>query len=276
MVLFPNAKINLGLQVTQKRSDGFHNIETIFYPVPLCDALELVVAGDKKFEFSSSGIEIPGNKEDNLCIKAWRMLEKDFSLPPVKIHLHKTVPIGAGLGGGSSDGAFMIKLISRVFSLELSTGTMEEYARQLGSDCPFFIQNQPVFAYGKGDQFEKLSLDLSGYLMIIVKPDVYISTMDAYAAIKPSTAEVQLPVVISNSIHQWRHHLSNDFEQPVFEKFPSIQHIKSQFYNYGAIYAQMSGSGSAVYGIFEKETNLKKHFQSFFYWQGRLSGNTDE
>lgn len=271
MVLFPNAKINLGLRVTRKRADGLHDINTVFYPVPLCDALELVVAGDDKFEFTQTGITIPGDEGDNLCIKAWKLLEKDFRLPPVKIHLHKIIPIGAGLGGGSSDGAFMIKLINQVFSLSLNTGQMEDYARKLGSDCPFFIKNQPVFAFGKGDDFEALNVDLSGYFLVIVKPDVHISTKDAYASIRPAANGVNFPEASKCSKAQWRDSFTNDFENPIFEKFPLIPKIKSRLYDLGALFALMSGSGSAVYGLFDKEVDLKKNFPDFFFWQGWLN-----
>lgn len=270
MVLFPNAKINLGLHVTQKRPDGFHNIETVFYPVPLCDVLELVVARDNIFEFASTGIEIPGDKNENLCIKAWKLLGKDFGLPPVKIHLHKIIPMGAGLGGGSSDGAFMIKLINQVFSLQLAANDMENYARQLGSDCAFFIKNRPVFALGKGDQFEKTSVDISGYYIVIIKPEVHISTKDAYATIQPVQPKVNLTEILTRTIIEWRQHVFNDFEKPLAEKFPLIDKIKNQLYDQGAVFALMSGSGSAVYGIFEKPVDLKNKFKGSFYWSERL------
>jgi len=266
MVIFPNAKINLGLQVTEKRSDGFHNIETVFYPLPLYDALEVIVAKDQKFEFASSGIPIPGRLEQNLCIKAWELMKKDFGLSPVKIHLHKVIPMGAGLGGGSSDGAFMLKLINRLFRLNLPDEALQDYARMLGSDCAFFIKNKPAFAFGRGDQFEELQINFSGYFFVLVKPDVHVSTRDAYAAIMPAKAGVELPVEIIKPIPEWRSVICNDFEKPVFAQHPIIEKIKNQLYQHGALFALMSGSGSAVYGIFEKEVELREDFRNYFYW----------
>jgi len=266
MVLFPNAKFNLGLQVTQKRSDGFHNIETVFYPLPLCDALEVIVAIDQNFEFTSSGIPIPGKPEQNLCIKAWELMEKDFGLPPVKVHLHKVIPMGAGLGGGSSDGAFMLKLLNRLFKLSLPDEALQDYARLLGSDCAFFIKNKPVFAFGRGDQFEGLPIDLTGFFAVLVKPDVHVSTRDAYAAIKPMQSEIKLPSAIQKPVSEWRSEICNDFEKPVIEQYPIIGKIKSRLYERGALYALMSGSGSAVYGIFDKEVDLRVDFRNDFYW----------
>ncbi len=272
MVLFPNAKINLGLQVHQKRSDGFHNIETIFYPFPLNDALEMIVAKDKKFEFSFSGIPIPGRPEENLCIRAWELMEKDFGLPKVKIHLHKVIPMGAGLGGGSADGAFTLKLINRLFNLNLHDEALQNYARMLGSDCAFFIKNKPAFAFGRGDQFEALPLDLSDFFAVLVKPDVHISTSNAYAAITPAKSEIQLPLVIKKPISEWKSVICNDFEIPVFAHHPIIETIKNQLYQHGALFALMSGSGSAVYGIFEKEIDLSENFRNYFYYARYLQG----
>jgi 4-diphosphocytidyl-2-C-methyl-D-erythritol kinase len=266
MVLFPNAKINLGLQVHQKRTDGFHNIETVFYPFPLCDAIEMIVAQDQKFGFSSSGIPIPGRPEENLCIRAWELMQKDFGLPMVKIHLHKVIPMGAGLGGGSSDGAFILKLINSLFKLNLTDTALQDYARILGSDCAFFIKNKPAFAFGRGDQFEALPLDLSGFFAVLVKPDVHISTSNAYAAITPAKSEIQLPLVIKKPISEWKSVIYNDFENPVFEQHPIIEKIKNQLYERGAVFALMSGSGSAVFGIFEREVDLKEDFRNDYYW----------
>ena len=271
MIVFPNAKINLGLSVIEKRSDGFHNIETVFYPLPLNDALELIIAPDGRQEFSSSGIEIPGNPDQNLCLKAWNLLQQDFKLPSVKIHLHKIIPLGAGLGGGSADAAFMIKLVNQEFELNLTIARMQEIAAKIGADCPFFIENKPTFASGKGDQFLQAEINLSGYFTVIVKPAINVSTADAYAGIIPQKPAVGVKEIINLPIENWKENLKNDFEESVFKKHPEIGIIKNILYKNGAVYASMSGSGSAVYGIFEKAVDLKKTFGNQICWEGWLS-----
>jgi len=270
MVVFPNAKINLGLSVTEKRADGFHNIETVFYPVPLRDALEIIPAKDGKTKFTFSGFEIPGSLETNLCFKAWQMLKNDFRLPAINFHLHKAIPMGAGLGGGSADGAFTIRLLDQVFNLKLTNGQMQDYARQLGSDCAFFIENKPVFAFGKGDHFENINLDLSGFYLILIKPAVNVNTAGAYANITPSWPAIPGKEIISLSVEKWKDLLQNDFEATVFKSYPEIETIKNQFYENGALFASMSGSGSAVFGIFKTNIELKSLFPNFFYWAGNL------
>jgi 4-diphosphocytidyl-2-C-methyl-D-erythritol kinase len=270
MVHFPNAKINLGLFVTEKRNDGFHNIQTVFYPVPLRDALELLKSDNNQFRFNTSGLNIPGGASGNLCLRAWELMEKAFSLPPVRIHLHKAIPMGAGLGGGSSDGAFMIRLIDQFFDLGLSVEAMEAYARQLGSDCPFFIRNAPAIAEGKGDYPVPLQVDLSGKYLVIVKPDVHISTGDAYAAVTPAVPELDIEEIVSRPVEEWRNLLTNDFERVLINKFPEIGRIKSKLYEHGALFALMSGSGSAVYGIFDQKVELEKYFRGNFYWSDWL------
>ncbi|HPE34401.1 MAG TPA: 4-(cytidine 5'-diphospho)-2-C-methyl-D-erythritol kinase [Bacteroidales bacterium] len=270
MLSFPNAKINLGLHIIEKRSDGYHNLQTIFYPVPYCDALEIVQAGDKKFEFVQTGIPIPGNATENLCVKTWELLSKHYNLPPVKIHLHKVIPTGAGLGGGSSDAAFLIKMIADLFIPGLSLEEQENYARQLGSDCAFFIKNKPVLAFGKGDQFRPLNIDLTGYFAVIVKPAIHSSTADAYASIKPRIPDFSAEELAKIALKDWHKYLTNDFEKPVFSKYPLIGEIKKQLYASGALFAMMSGSGSAVFGIFNKKTDLKKTFSTCTYWSDWL------
>lgn len=270
MIVFPNAKINLGLSVVGKREDGYHNIETVFYPLPLRDALELIIAPDGRQEFSASGIAIPGNPEQNLVLKAFYLLQQDFKLPPVKIHLHKAIPPGAGLGGGSADAAFMIKLINQVFDLNLSISGMQELAGKIGADCPFFIENKPTFAFGKGDQFLPAEINLSGHFAIVVKPEVNVSTAAAYAGINPQKPELSVEKIINLPIEKWKENLKNDFEESVFKKHPEIGIIKDLLYKNGALYASMSGSGSAVYGIFEKEVNPEKYFGTHICWKGWL------
>lgn len=269
MVLFPNAKINLGLNILGKRPDGYHDIETVFCPVGLSDALEIIVAGDGKFEFTNTGLLINGNSEDNLCVKACRLLSQEFHLPPVRIRLHKVIPPGSGLGGGSSDGAFTIKLLNTRFSLGLSDNVMREYASKLGSDCPFFIDDKPAFASGKGDQFGKSPVDLSGYIIIIVVPPIQVNTTMAYSKVTLSGSPGALKDIVARPVTQWKDHLQNDFERSVFPVHPRIMQIKQQLYDQGAIYASMSGSGSAVYGIFGKMTLPSVSFPDCFIWQGK-------
>lgn len=255
MILFPNAKINIGLNIVSKRVDGYHNLESIFYPIEIKDALEVIEAD--KLRFSSSGIPIPGNTEENLCLKAYHLLKNDFKdLPSINIHLHKHIPIGAGLGGGSSDASFFIKLLNQKFSLGLKLFQMENYASKLGSDCAFFIQNKPAYATEKGDQLRPVNLDLNDYFIVLVMPEVQVSTVEAYQGICASTSTVPLTELIKLPIEQWKLCIKNDFEPSVFSKYPSIANIKMQLYEAGALYASMSGSGSSVYGIFQQKIKL--------------------
>lgn len=250
MIGFPNAKINIGLCVTEKRADGFHNLETIFLPVGWCDALEFVVADP--VAFSASGISISGNAESNLVMKAYRLLQKDFHLPALKIHLHKEIPFGAGLGGGSSDGAFMLMMLNKEFGLNLSQAVLESYAARLGSDCPFFIRNTPVFASGRGELMEPVTLSLNNWFILIVKPPVEVPTANAFQWIVPAKPEQSLKTLIELPVEQWRNTILNQFEASVFQFFPEVKQIKDQMYELGAAYASMSGSGSCVFGLFEK------------------------
>jgi len=254
MIVFPNAKINIGLNITQRRPDGYHNLETIFYPLQIKDALEVIESNELSFQ--SSGIPIPGDSQHNLCLKAYHLIKQDFDVPPVGIHLHKHIPIGAGLGGGSADAAFFIKLLNNFFGLSLTTDAMMNYARQLGADCAFFINNQPVYAYNKGDQFEPVHLDLSGYELVLVMPPVHVSTAEAYAGIKPAPVQAQLKELIQQPITEWKAMIKNDFEAHIFKAHPAIANVKNALYEAGALYASMSGSGASIFGIFEKVPNL--------------------
>lgn len=254
MILFPNAKINIGLSITDCRPDGYHNLETIFYPVNIKDALEVIEAG--KLSFETSGLEIPGRIEDNLCIKVYHLLKKDFDLPPVKIYLHKNIPIGAGLGGGSSDASFFIKLINQKFALGLNDERMMNYARLLGADCAFFIKNKPVFAFEKGDEFEEVRLDLSAYHIALVMPPVHVSTAEAYSGVKPAPAKDSLMELIEQPVAEWKKLIKNDFEASIFKNHVTIRGVKASLYEAGALYASMSGSGASVFGIFEKAPDL--------------------
>lgn len=257
MISFPNAKINIGLNVVSKRADGYHNLETVFYPVKLADALELVES--EKTAFSSSGIQIDGALENNLVVKACQVLQQKFDLPTVHLHLHKIIPFGAGLGGGSADAAFTLKMLNDYFSLDLSHGQLEKYAAALGADCPFFIRNKPTFAHGIGDQFEPVELDLSAYEIIILKPEFSVGTADAYRNIVPQKSDFDLRKIAQLPIEEWKDQIQNDFEKSVFPQFPQIEFLKNLLYENGAVYASMSGSGSAVYGIFRHSpANLAK------------------
>ncbi|WP_158826398.1 4-(cytidine 5'-diphospho)-2-C-methyl-D-erythritol kinase [Mucilaginibacter lacusdianchii] len=255
MIVFPNAKINIGLNITERRTDGYHNLQTIFYPIQIKDALEVIESD--KLNFQSSGINIPGSADGNLCLKAYQLLKQDFDLPPVDIHLHKNIPIGAGLGGGSADAAFFIRLINQNFQLELSADAMMTYARHLGADCAFFIENKPTFAFDKGDQFEQIELDLSAYHLVLVMPPVHVSTAEAYSGIKPTPVESSLKDLIRLPISEWRQQINNDFEHHIFQNHPVIAEVKNTLYKAGALYASMSGSGASVFGIFNDKPNLK-------------------
>lgn len=257
MLTFPNAKINLGLNITEKRPDGYHNLETVFYPVPVEDALEIIPLPDAPrgtCTLHLAGQEIAGTLEDNLVARAYRMLDADFGLPAVDIHLLKHIPSGAGLGGGSSDAAFMLKMLNEQFGLGLTEDNLEAYAARLGADCAFFVRNRPTFAEGIGNIFSPLpSFSLSGYRLLLVKPDVFVSTRDAFARIKPRRADASPKDIVRLPVEKWRGRLVNDFEESVFPQFPLIGETKDEMYRLGAVYASMSGSGSSVFGLFKNE-----------------------
>jgi 4-diphosphocytidyl-2-C-methyl-D-erythritol kinase len=258
MICFPNAKINLGLNVVSKRPDGYHNIETVFYPVPVKDALEVVGAGT--FSFSQTGILLDAPVAENLVVKAMNLLKAHYPIPPLEVHLLKAIPFGAGLGGGSSDAAFMLKLLNDFFQLAIPMERLEEMASAIGADCPFFIRNTPVFATGTGNLFEPVSLSLKGYYLCLIKPGIAVSTPDAYATVTPKQPAKSLKEIIKSPVSEWKHSMVNDFEKSVFNKYPLIKQIKEELYEAGAVYASMSGSGSSVYGLFElsSEEELKE------------------
>jgi 4-diphosphocytidyl-2-C-methyl-D-erythritol kinase len=269
MVTFPPCKINLGLYVLSKRPDGFHNIHTCFYPVPWTDVLEVIESN--QLEFISSGISIPGAANDNLCMKAYHMMKQIYDLPPVKICLHKIIPMGAGLGGGSSDGAYLIQLLNDQFQLHIPLPALRSLALQLGSDCSFFFQHEAMIGSGRGEVLEPLSLSLKDKFLVIVKPDVHVSTAAAYRGVVPGSPGKDLRSVLSAPLENWRHDLKNDFEDSVFFKHPIVEKIKTDLYSAGAIYASMSGSGSSVFGLFDAPVNLKEKFADCVYWGGVLA-----
>lgn len=273
MLTFPNAKINLGLNVINRRPDGYHNIETVFYPIPLQDALEVKTSSTSTdYSLHLRGNSIEGEPEDNLVIKALRLLRKDFpTIPPVDIHLYKHIPSGAGLGGGSSDAAAMIKMLNQLFALQLSTEQMEIYASILGADCAFFIENRPVLAKGIGNIFEEVDVSLKNHYLVLVKPDDFVSTKEAYANIQPKMPEIFIKEAISRPLEEWKTLLVNDFEKTVFPTHPNIVAIKDKLYDLGAVYAAMSGSGSSVFGIFKEPVEyVDEKFAGLFCRQREL------
>ena len=290
MICFPNAKINLGLHVVSRRKDGYHNLETIFYPIGIKDALEIIpcpkksgeVTGlteskeltvtidgfsDRKYRFFQTGIPVEGNPEANLVIKALNLIATEKKLPEIDIHLLKRIPSGAGLGGGSSDAAFMLNLLNETFNLKYSKEELMLLAARLGADCPFFILNCPAFATGIGDKLEPIELDVSNYIFLLVKPDITISTKEAYAMITPQKPAMPLKEIIRRPIETWKELLKNDFEPPIFKKISEICRIKQQLYEMGAVYASMSGSGSSLFGLFEKKPDWQGEFSGHFVWE---------
>ena len=252
MIQFPNCKINLGLSILAKRADGYHELETVFYPIAVSDALEILPAAN--LTMTQSGIAVPGDPAQNLCLKAYHLLKKDFpTLPAVQMHLHKNIPMGAGLGGGSSDGTAALIILNQQFSLGLNDQQLIDYASQLGSDCPFFVYNKACHASGRGEVLTPIHLDLSKYQFLLVHPGVHIATAWAFQQLNPHTKLESIQAIIEKPITDWKNSLINDFEAPVFKAEPKLLVIKDQLYQLGAIYASMSGSGSSLFGIFPKD-----------------------
>jgi 4-diphosphocytidyl-2-C-methyl-D-erythritol kinase len=269
MIAFPPCKINLGLTILSKREDGFHDIETCFYPVPWTDILEIIPS--PQTEFTSSGIPVPGNPEENLCVRAYHLLRTDFGIGPVKIHLHKILPMGAGLGGGSSNAAHTLLLLNTIFNLGLPVPRLQQYAAKLGSDCSFFVQDSPMMGSGRGEVLSEVRISLSGLQLVLVKPSIHVSTQQAYAGIVPQQPKVKIADIIRQPVNTWKGILKNDFEESIFKDHPLLRDIKEKLYSKGAIYASMSGSGSTIFGLFEKPFSLRKEFNGMEYWQGVLS-----
>lgn len=273
MIVFPCAKINLGLNIVSKREDGYHNLETVFYPIPLYDALEIKYMDEKFPSQVACDLKVTGNavecdEQNNLVVKAYNLLAEDYKLPRVHAHLYKHIPSQAGLGGGSSDAAFMIRLLDERFRLNIGNPEMEKYAARLGADCAFFIEAEPAYAEGIGDELMPVDGpkgNLNGYYLAIVKPDIAVSTKEAYAAITPTATSKRCREIVRQPIETWKEELVNDFEAPIFKLHPELAEIKEKLYQQGAKYAAMSGSGSALFGIFETEPNgLKEMFQDCF------------
>ena len=266
MIFFPNAKLNLGLRILRKREDGYHDLETVFYPIPIKDALEILPS--KTLKLNVTGIPVKGKQEENLCIKAYQLLKQEFpNLPAVEINLHKTIPMGAGLGGGSSDAAFMLRLLNEKFELELSQEKLILAASEIGSDCAFFIVNEPCIARGRGEQLQKIKLDLSPYTILVVNPGIHIDTSWAFS--QTNSKKQNEGSNISQLIHEkpsgWKGLLKNDFEELVIANYPLVAEIKNILYEKGAVYAAMTGSGSTVFGLFSNDIEVKNWFPSTYY-----------
>ena len=273
MICFPNAKINLGLNIVSKRADGYHNIETIFYPIGLKDALEVIPSNKTRtYRFFQTGIDIGGNVENNLVIKALLMLKEQKHIPGIDIHLLKTIPCGAGLGGGSSDAAFMLQLLNDTFSLGFSDEELKQFAVKLGADCAFFLTNKPAFASGIGEQLEEVELSLQNYYFVLVKPDIFVSTQEAFQQIEVQQPKLSLKEIVKRPMLEWRELMHNDFELSIFKKHPEIEKIKQTLYEEGALYSSMSGSGTSVYAFFEKQpqTSFSELFPNHFVWKNYL------
>lgn len=268
MIAFPNAKINLGLNILDRRPDGFHDIESLLFPIKLSDVLEVVPSEPDLASFTATGLDIPSDGKPNLCQQAFLLLKEKYSIPGVSIHLHKNIPSGSGLGGGSADAAFTLKLLNQLFSVGLTIAELKDLAAKLGSDCPFFIDNQPQLATGRGETLEPFPVNLSGLHLALIKPNIHVSTTEAYAGVTPALSEIPLREVLTQPMEKWKDILKNDFEESVFWKFPSLASIKFNLYQAGAVYASMSGSGSAIFGLFPKppEKTLQESFPEAFIW----------
>lgn len=270
MIAFANAKINLGLYVTERRPDGYHNLESIFLPVSLCDVVEAVATPGNDIAFSTQGRAIDGDSETNLCVKAYRLLQRDFKLGGVDATMLKQVPIGAGLGGGSSDGAHMLKILNEIFQLHLSAEQLQAYAAQLGSDCPFFIENKPSFVHGRGELLEPVDMQAIHSHVVIVHPGIHVGTAEAYRGIRPAPAAFDLRNIGRLPMDQWQDVVTNDFEKVVFSQHPQIAAIKSSLLEQGADYCSMSGSGSAVFAFFEEKIELRGMPEHYFVHWGNV------
>ncbi|MFV0419955.1 MAG: 4-(cytidine 5'-diphospho)-2-C-methyl-D-erythritol kinase [Dysgonomonas sp.] len=271
MICFPNAKINLGLNIVSKRPDGYHNLETIFYPINIKDALEIIVREkQEKDTFIEAGIKIDASPDNNLVMKALRLMRQHYAFPSVEVHLLKKIPFGAGIGGGSADASFMLKLLNQTFELNASDEQLASLAVKIGADCPFFIYNRPMFASGIGEVLEEIDLTLKDYYFVLVKPDIHIPTKDAFSQIKPTQPHRSLKEIITHPISEWKGLMDNDFEKSIFPQYPLIREIKDSLYTHGALYASMSGSGSSVFGIFKDEQgNMENLYPDCFFWEGK-------
>jgi 4-diphosphocytidyl-2-C-methyl-D-erythritol kinase len=263
MIKFSNCKINIGLEIVSKRTDNYHNIESVFYPIPLKDIVEMVPNAENNFNYTQSGIIVDAAVEDNLLYKAWKLIDEEYKIGGVNVHLHKQIPMGAGLGGGSANAAILLKMLNEEFKLSLSTKKLESYAAVLGSDCPFFIEAKSAFVYNTGTDFYSIDLNLEGYYLVLIKPEIHISTQEAYSEIELQKSNINLNEINKIPIGEWKGKVYNRFENHIFKLHPQLKDIKKELYNMGAVYASMSGSGSSIYGIFEKEPDVEGFDGSF-------------
>ena len=254
MISYPPAKINIGLNVVEKRQDGYHNIESVFYPIPIIDILE--INKSNSFSFTSTGLPISGDTANNLVVKAFKLIKEKHAISNVSIHLHKQIPMGAGLGGGSADAAYTLLMLNDLFKLKLSLVELHKHALTLGSDCPFFIESTPKFVTGTGHIMESIKIDLKGKYLWIINPEIHVSTLEAYSGVTPKLSDIDMRACIQSDMEHWRTQLKNDFEESIFRSYPDIKLIKTHMYANGALYASMSGSGSTVYGICSKSPKL--------------------
>ncbi|MBO7302187.1 MAG: 4-(cytidine 5'-diphospho)-2-C-methyl-D-erythritol kinase [Bacteroidaceae bacterium] len=272
MITFPNAKINLGLDIVERRPDGYHNLETVFFPIPLQDVLEININNEPDAEacsFTMYNASFDNDSNDNLVVKAYKALAADYALPKVNMALYKNIPTGAGLGGGSADAAFALKMLNSIAGLGLSDEKLEEYAATIGADCAFFIKNKPAFATGIGNILSQTPCNIDGYCIVLVKPEIHISTKEAYSLVVPEYPSTRLTEIAEKPVTEWKGLMKNDFERSIFAKHPSMEKIKTELYDMGAIYASMSGSGSSFFGIFKEEQNIeriKAQFPGMFCW----------
>lgn len=273
MLLLPNCKINIGLNIVSKRSDGYHNLETVFFPIPLRDNLEFkeIENEDVPYRLVSGGVPIEGKPEDNLIVKVYLDMKAEFNLPALELSLYKNIPMGAGLGGGSSDAAAMMKGLNEAYNLQLSAEDMEKRLAKFGADCPFFVRNKPAYATGIGDELTNCNISLKDKFIVLVKPDVFVSTKEAYAHVTPKLPAIPLAEAIKLPIETWKEQIVNDFEQSVFPFHPELPAIKQTLYDMGAVYASMSGSGSTMYGIFNHPTpEANEVFDKCFVYTKKL------
>ena len=271
MIFFPNAKINIGLYITEKRKDGYHNLETVFYPVSLSDILEIQQRNDNQRILNNTGIQIPVPFEQNLCFRAYKMIQQQYSIPEVNFHLHKITPYGSGLGGGSSDASYTLKALNQLFRLNIKDDELKTMAAHLGSDCPFFIDNRPSFAWEKGNITEPIHLSIKGFYLILVMPNIQIDTPKAYQEIKPFKRKKSLrKIVLNEPIENWNEKITNDFESNILNKYPLMKQIKQILIEKGAAFTSLSGSGSAIYGLFKEKPALGKELEQHFTWIEKL------
>jgi len=276
MILFSPAKINIGLQIIERRKDGYHNLQSIMFPLGLCDILEIrrFSGPGENIRFSQSGIWFDSQDEKNLCIQAWKLFSMEAPLPPVEMHLHKQIPVGAGLGGGSSDATATLRGLNKLTNEPLSEEKLHELAARLGSDCPFFLHGKPMMMEGRGDILSPVSLQLNEFYLLLLFPEIHVSTAEAYAGVIPAIPEIHLRDLIREPVNQWIDLVENDFERSVFKKYPELDQIKQGLYQAGAIYASLSGSGSSLYGIFKEKPVLQHELKRYVIWQGKGAYST--